>query len=126
MCVELEFIKNSHDTAYTEKYDNDETSFHCLPPFLKNSCNTSRAANKLPNTPDTARMIACHPNLPRLFTIRLLEPMDTPRIKSNRNIVREIVFSVFCKILQLRNPYPIPIPKNMVDIIENIIVYIWG
>jgi len=47
--------------------------------------------------------------------------MDTPRIKSNRNIVREIVFSVFCKILQLRNPYPIPIPKNMVDIIENIL-----
>ena len=41
--------------------------------------------------------MACHPNFPILLIIKLLEPIESPRTKSNRNMVREILFSTFCK-----------------------------
>lgn len=48
-----------------------------------------------------------------------LEAWD-PRTKSNRNMVREILFSTFCKNRKSRNRYPMPIPVNIIDIIVNI------
>ena len=36
--------------------------------------------------------MACHPNFPILLIIKLLEPIESPRTKSNRNMVREILF----------------------------------
>lgn len=41
--------------------------------------------------------MACHPNFPILLIIKLLEPIESPRTKSNRNMVREILFSTFAK-----------------------------
>lgn len=104
MRVELEFIIYSNKTTYAKKKDNGDIAFHYLLSLLKKTFNTSRAAIKLPNTPDTERIIACHPNFPKLFIIRLFDPIDMPRINSNKKIVIEIVLSVFCKIDQLRNP----------------------
>ena len=61
--------------------------------------------------------MACHPNFPILLIIKLLEPIESPRTKSNRNMVREILFSTFCKNRKSRNRYPMPIPVNIIDII---------
>lgn len=43
--------------------------------------------------------MACHPNFPILLIIKLLEPIESPKTKSNRNMVREILFSTFAKIV---------------------------
>lgn len=74
----------------------------------------------LPVMLSEASTAACHPNLPRLSTIRRLEPMDTPSTKSSSKMVSEALFSTFCNICTLRIRYPIPIPINMIDIIVNI------
>ena len=37
-------------------------------------------------------------------------------------MVREILFSTFCKNRKSRNRYPMPIPVNIIDIIVNIAI----
>ena len=71
--------------------------------FLKNRRNTRNEANILPRILDAANTTACHPNLPKLFIIKLLDPIERPKIKSNKKMVNEVVFSTFCRNFKLRN-----------------------
>ena len=71
---------------------------------------------------NVANIAACHPNLPKLSMIKLLDPIEMPKTNSSRKIVSEVLFSIFCKNCKLRNTYPIPIPTNIIDIIVNIAI----
>lgn len=71
---------------------------------------------------NVANIAACHPNLPKLLMIKLLEPIEIPKTNNSRKIVSDVLFSIFCKNCKLRNTYPIPIPTNIIDIIVNIAI----
>ena len=71
---------------------------------------------------NVANIAACHPNLPKLLMIKLLDPIEIPKTNNSRKIVSDVLFSIFCKNCKWRNTYPIPIPTNMIDIIVNIAI----
>ncbi len=47
---------------------------------------------------NVANIAACHPNLPKLLMIKLLDPIEIPKTNNSRKIVSDVLFLFSVKL----------------------------